>query len=89
MILYWQLIVFETRQDQVNTAMFTQTESSRKEIIMKRVSLLIMASGVLVLFGFSSAYASSLPPVPEPGTIAVLGALAAGGFIARKIIKRK
>jgi len=56
---------------------------------MKRVSSLIMASGVLVLFGFSSAYATGLPPVPEPGTMAVLGAVAAGGFIARKIIKRK
>ncbi len=55
---------------------------------MKRVSLLIMASGVLVLFGFSSAYAAPLT-APEPGTMAVLGALAAGGFIARKIIKRK
>ena len=56
---------------------------------MKRVSLLIMASGLLVLFGFSSAYAAPLHPVPEPGTMAVLGALVAGGFIARKIIKRK
>ena len=54
---------------------------------MKRVSSLIMASGVLVLFGYSSAYA--VPAVPEPGTMTVLGALAAGGFIARKIIKRK
>ena len=57
---------------------------------MKRVSSLIMASGVLVLFGYSSAYAvPAVPAVPEPGTMTVLGALAAGGFIARKIIKRK
>jgi hypothetical protein len=57
---------------------------------MKRVISYILASGVLVLFGITPAYAVGGPPsVPEPGTMAVLGAIAAGGLIARKIIKRK
>lgn len=45
------------------------------------------AAAVLVLFGFAPAYATWA--VPEPGTMAVLGGLVIGGFIAKKIIKRK
>ncbi len=58
---------------------------------MKRMISYISAAAVLVLCSFAPAYASPLPPppLPEPGTMAVLGAIAAGGLIARKIIKRK
>jgi hypothetical protein len=55
---------------------------------MKRLIFYVLASGVLVLFGFAPAYAVQTQ-VPEPGTMAVLGAIAAGGLIAGKIIKRK
>lgn len=57
---------------------------------MKRLISYISAAAVMVLFSFAPAYAGPPPPpVPEPGTMAVLGAIAAGGLIARKIIKRK
>lgn len=54
---------------------------------MKRMISYSLAATVLVLFGFAPAYA--LQPVPEPGTMTVLGSIAVGGFIARKILKRK
>jgi hypothetical protein len=55
---------------------------------MKRLMSYVSAAAVLTLFGFAPAYAAA-PRVPEPGTLAVLGAIAAGGLIARKILKRK
>jgi hypothetical protein len=56
---------------------------------MKRLMSYLSVAAVLTLFGFAPAYAAPLTPVPEPGTMAVLGAIAAGGLIARKILKRK
>lgn len=56
---------------------------------MKRMISYISAAAVLVLCSFAPAYAGPPPVLPEPGTMAVLGAIAAGGIIARKIIKRK
>jgi hypothetical protein len=56
---------------------------------MKRLMSYLSAAAVLVLFGFVPAYAAVPRGVPEPGTLAVLGAIAAGGLIARKILKRK
>jgi len=54
---------------------------------MKRGILYILASGVLVLFCVAPAYASWA--IPEPGTMAIIGGVVVGGFIARKILKRK
>jgi hypothetical protein len=60
---------------------------------MKRLMSYLSAAAVLVLYCVAPAFANIAPPppngVPEPGTMAVLGAIAAGGLIARKIIKRK
>ena len=55
---------------------------------MKRLMSYLSAAAVLVLFSGLPVYARPIP-TPEPGTLAVLGALAAGGLIARKILKRK
>ena len=57
---------------------------------MKRLMSYMFAAAVLVLFGFAPAYAQTVGgQLPEPGTMAVLGAVAAGGYIAHKILKRK
>jgi hypothetical protein len=60
---------------------------------MKRLMSYLSVAAVLVLFCVAPAFAADVAPptngVPEPGTMAVLGAIAAGGLIARKIIKRK
>jgi hypothetical protein len=58
---------------------------------MKRLMSYLSAAAVLVLFCVAPAFAvdGAPPSLPEPGTMAVLGAIAAGGLIARKIIKRK
>ena len=52
---------------------------------MKRLMSYLSAAAVLVLFCGMPAYARVT--APEPGTMAVLGAVAAGGFIAHKILK--
>jgi hypothetical protein len=54
---------------------------------MKRLMSYLSAAAVLVLFSGLPAYARVV--AAEPGTMAVLGAVAAGGYIAHKILKRK
>jgi hypothetical protein len=54
---------------------------------MKRLMSYLSAAAVLVLFSGLPAYA--VVNVPEPGTMAIIGGVAVGGFIARKILKRK
>jgi hypothetical protein len=54
---------------------------------MKRLMSYMSAAAVLVLFCVAPAFA--VVDVPEPGTMAIIGGVAVGGFIARKILKRK
>ena len=55
---------------------------------MKRLISYGCASMILVLSAAEQALAFSFS-VPEPGTTTLLASLAVGGFVARKILKRK
>jgi hypothetical protein len=55
---------------------------------MKRPFSYLAAAAVLILTAAAPAFSFG-NPVPEPGTMATLGAVAVGGLIARKILKRK
>ena len=57
-----------------------------KEDGMKRPLSYLAAAAVLILTAAAPAFA--IVQVPEPGTMATLGAVAVGGIIARKILKR-
>lgn len=54
---------------------------------MRRLIEYTSAAAVLVLFCVAPAYARVT--AAEPGTMVVLGAVAAGGYIAHRILKRK
>lgn len=57
---------------------------------MKRMFSYMSAAAVLILSAAGPALALGNPTqVPEPFTMATLGAVAGGGIIARKILKRK
>ena len=62
---------------------------------LKQTIYYFFAAAVLLLFEYGAAYAGGggplcpPPSLPEPGTMAVLGVVAVGGIITRKILKRK
>ena len=56
----------------------------------RRIAYNLAAVTALILFVFDAAFAAPPPPpLPEPGTLAALGAVIAGGLIAKKVAKRK
>lgn len=55
---------------------------------MKRLMSYLSAAAVLVLSAAGPSFAVPVG-IPEPGTLATIGAIAVGGLIARKILKRK
>ena len=61
----------------------------QKGVRMKRTMLLIFFSMALMLLSSASGYASIPEPVPEPGTLMMLGAGLAGLIGTGLVLKRK
>jgi hypothetical protein len=54
---------------------------------MKQLFSHLAAAAILVVCAFMPVYAT--PVVPEPTTMGILGAVAVGSLLAKKILRRK